>query len=366
VASDAEREAMCRAIAISRAALGTSNPNPCVGAVVLDANGANVGDGVTQPIGGDHAEVVALQAAGDAARGSTLVVTLEPCCHTGRTQRCTDVIQAAGVARVVYALTDPHEIAAGGGAQLRAAGVDVEAGLLAAEAATVVGRWRQAMAEHRPHVTWKYAATLDGRSAAADGTSQWITGEHARRDVHRERYEADAVIAGIGTILADDPQLTVRHWPASRQPIRVVVDSDARTPLTARVLDDTAPTIVVVAEDADSARCAALAAAGADVLSVSRRDGRVHLGEMLEALFQRNLAIAYLEGGSILAASLLRDGRVDRVVGYYAPKMVGAGVPVVGDFGVATLTGAAQFVLDDVAVLGADIRVDARRLQRSE
>jgi diaminohydroxyphosphoribosylaminopyrimidine deaminase/5-amino-6-(5-phosphoribosylamino)uracil reductase len=310
--------------------------------------------------------MVALRAAADAARGSTLVVTLEPCCHTGRTQPCTDVIQAAGVARVVYALTDPHDIAAGGGTQLRAAGVDVEAGLLAAEAATVVGRWRQAMAEHRPHLTWKYAATLDGRTAAADGTSQWITGEDARRDVHRERYEADAVIAGIGTVLADDPHLTVRHWPASRQPIRVVVDSDARTPLTGRVMDDSAPTVVVVADDVDSERRDALAAAGADVLPVSRRDGHVDLGEMLNALFEHNVAIAFLEGGSTLAASLLRAGRVDRVVGYYAPTMVGAGVPIVGDFGVATLTEASQFVLDDVAVLGADIRVDARLVQRSE
>lgn len=365
MSSDAEREAMRRAIAISRDALGSTNPNPCVGAVVLDASGRTIGEGVTQPIGGDHAEVVALRSAGTSAHGSTVVVTLEPCCHTGRTQRCTDVIAAAGVERVVYALTDPHDVAAGGGAQLRAAGIDVDSGLLADEASRVVGRWRQAMIQHRPHVTWKYAATLDGRTTAADGSSRWITGGTARRDVHRERYEADAVIVGIGTVLADDPQLTVRDWPASRQPIRVVVDTDARTPVSARVLDQSAPTIVVVADDADNGRVAMLTNAGADVLAVPRLDTRVDLPAMLNELFERDIALVYVEGGATLAAALLRADRVDRVVGYYAPTMVGAGLPLVGEFGVSTLSDAARLVLDDVAVVGGDIRVDARLLQRS-
>lgn len=356
---------MRRAIALSRDALGTTNPNPCVGAVVLDADGNVCGEGVTQPIGGEHAEVAALKAAGDAARGATVVVTLEPCCHIGRTQRCTDVIQTTGVARVVYALADPHDVAAGGGAQLRAAGIVVESGLLADEASTVLGRWRQAMTEHRPHVTWKYAATFDGRTTAADGTSRWITGEGSRRDVHRERYEADAVIVGIGTVLADDPQLTVRRWTAARQPVRVVVDSDARTPPSARVLDHGAGTIVVVADDADPTRIATLAAADADVLLVERVEGHVDLGAMLDALFEREIAIAFVEGGATLAAALLRADRVDRVIGYYAPLFVGGGLPVVGDIGVGTLADALQFKLDDVAVVDGDIRVDARRRQRS-
>lgn len=365
MATDAEVAAMRRAVEISRAALGTTNPNPTVGAVVIDAAGAVLGEGTTQPVGGDHAEVVALRAAGSAARGAVLVATLEPCNHTGRTQACTGVIEAAGVARVVYSLADPHAVAAGGDARLRAAGVDVEAGLLADESATVLGRWVTAMREGRPHVTWKYAATLDGRTAATDGTSRWITGEAARRDVHRERYLADAVIAGIGTVIADDPQLTVRDVPAARQPMRVVVDSDARISSTARVLDGAARTVVVVAADAAADRRAALDATDAEVVAVPRVGGHVDLRAMLGALFDRDVAVGFVEGGATLATALVRAGLVDRCLGYYAPSLLGAGLPTIGDVGVTTVADAARFVLDDVSVVGTDVRVDARRMERS-
>jgi diaminohydroxyphosphoribosylaminopyrimidine deaminase / 5-amino-6-(5-phosphoribosylamino)uracil reductase len=365
MASEAERVAMRRAIAISTDALGTTNPNPCVGAVVLDAGGNVIGEGITQPVGGDHAEVVALNAAGDAAQGGTVVVTLEPCSHVGRTQPCTDRIRGCGVARVVYALADPHPAAAGGGAVLRAAGVDVEVGLLADEAEPVLGRWTTAVARGRPHVTWKYASTLDGRTAALDGTSQWITGGPARRDVHRERYLADAVIVGIGTVLADDPQLTVRDWPADRQPTRVVVDTAARTPLTAHVVDGTAPTVIVVASDAPQERVAALSGAGATVVAVSRSGAHVDLHAVVEHLAGRDVAIALLEGGATLATAFIRAGLVDRVVGYHAATLLGGGRPLLGDIGVSTLTAATRLTLDDVRPVGDDVRIEGRILAGS-
>jgi diaminohydroxyphosphoribosylaminopyrimidine deaminase/5-amino-6-(5-phosphoribosylamino)uracil reductase len=360
MASDIERAAMRRAIALSIDALGTTNPNPCVGAVVLDATGHTVGEGVTQPVGGDHAEVCAVREAGEAARGATIVVTLEPCRHPGRTQRCTEVIRGAGVSRVVYALADPHRIAAGGAAELRDIGIDVEADVLAGEAAAVLGRWTTAMARQRPHLTWKYAATLDGRTAAADGSSQWITGPVARRDVHRERYLADAVIVGVGTVLADDPQLTARDWPATRQPLRVIVDSDARTPTAARVLDSAAPTLLVVASDAPEDRVEALTVAGATVVRVPRADGHADPSAVIAALCGHHVAIALLEGGATVATAFLRAGLVDRVVGYHAPTLLGSGRPLVEDLGVSTLAAATKLVVDDVRPVGDDIRVEAR------
>src|SRR3954469_14638789 len=229
--------AMRRALALSTGVLGTTSPNPPVGAVVLDRDGEPVGEGAPSPPGGPHAEVVALLQAGTRATGGTLVCTLEPCNHVGRTGPCTAAIVAAGIARVVYACSDPTELAGGGGEVLRGASIEVDAGVLADEVADgpLVG-WLHAQRTGRPFVTWKLAATLDGRAAAADGTSRWITGPEARADVHRLRAESAAVVGGIGTVLADDPALTVRPDPG-HQPLRVVVDTAGRTPATARVLD---------------------------------------------------------------------------------------------------------------------------------
>jgi diaminohydroxyphosphoribosylaminopyrimidine deaminase/5-amino-6-(5-phosphoribosylamino)uracil reductase len=221
------------------------------------------------------------------------------------------------------------------------------------------------MGRQRPHVTWKYAATLDGRVAAPDGTSQWVTGAAARRDVHRERYLADAVIVGVGTVLADDPELTVRTWPATRQPLRVVVDSDARTPATARVLNDAAATLLVVADDADQARVDALAAAGPAVVRAARQDNHVDLRAVLSVLFDRSVAIALLEGGPTIATAFVRAGLVDRVVAYHAPLLLGAGAPLAGDLGVSTLSNAIQLTVDDVCPIGEDVRIDARITSRS-
>ena len=211
MASGTETSALRRAVALSARALGTTSPNPPVGAVVLDAAGELAGEGWTAPPGGPHAEVGALEQAGERARGGTVVVTLEPCAHTGRTGPCTTALLDAGVARVVVACTDPTALAGGGAEVLRAAGVDVETGVLADEVALgPLEAWLTSRRTGRPFVTWKYAATLDGRSAAADGTSRWVTSEGSRADVHRLRAEADAVVAGVGTVLADDPLLDAR------------------------------------------------------------------------------------------------------------------------------------------------------------
>jgi diaminohydroxyphosphoribosylaminopyrimidine deaminase/5-amino-6-(5-phosphoribosylamino)uracil reductase len=359
MASPAEQAAMERAVSLSLAALGSTNPNPCVGAVVLDPSGQIVGEAVTQPVGGDHAEVGALRAAGDGARGGTIVVTLEPCRHAGRTGRCTDAILAAGIARVVYAHDDPFDTASGGAKQLRDAGIDVESGVLLDAANQVLGRWLVAAGRRQPHVTWKYAATLDGRTAASDGTSRWITGDEARRDVHRERAGVDAVIVGIGTVLADDPSLTVRDWPTDRQPLRVVVDGDARTPTTAAVLDRAAPALIAVGDHADDQRVSALQGAGANVVRLPRRDDRIDLSALVSALFDRDVFIALVEGGATLAASFMQDRLVDRVVGYHAAALLGAGLPVIGDLGISTISGAQRFVLAEVSRLGNDVRVVA-------
>ena len=359
MASPAETAAMTRAIELAAAALGTTNPNPAVGAVLLSRDGQVVASGATRPAGDAHAEIVALTAAGEQAAGGTLVVTLEPCRHVGRTGPCTDAIVAAGVSRVVFAVSDPHSEAAGGAEALRAAGVDVEDGVLADEAASDLMPWLTAMRRRRPHVTWKYAATLDGRTAAADGTSRWITGEESRRDVHRLRAQSDAVVVGVGTVLADDTHLTVRDWPASRQPLRVVVDGKARTPASAHILAGDARTLLAVGDDADPERVKPLRDTGAEVIELPRRDGLVDLSALMAALFEREQLVVLLEGGATLAASFVRQRLVDRVIGYHAPALLGAGPPVLGDAGIPTISSAVRLTVTDVSALGADVRITA-------
>ncbi|TFV86188.1 bifunctional diaminohydroxyphosphoribosylaminopyrimidine deaminase/5-amino-6-(5-phosphoribosylamino)uracil reductase RibD [Blastococcus sp. CT_GayMR16] len=328
---------MARARELGESVLGTTSPNPAVGAVILAADGTPVGEGATAAPGGPHAEVAALAQAGDHARGGTAVVTLEPCAHTGRTGPCADVLLAAGIARVVVAVPEPTELAGGGAERLRAAGVDVVVGVeqAAAEAGALAG-WLTGVREQRPFVVWKVAATLDGRVAAADGTSRWITGEEARVAVHRLRATCDAVVVGSGTALADDPQLTVRDADgrnAGRQPLRVVVDRRDRLPSTARVLDGAAPTYV------------------------SRADSP---GELLTELFGRDVRRVLLEGGPTLAAAFLRAGLVDEAVVHLAPTLLGAGPSLVGDLGISTITGALSLSLVDVTPLGGDLQMRLR------
>ena len=357
MAGQAEIEAVRRAVALSVRALGTTSPNPPVGAVVLDVDGAVVGEGWTRPQGGPHAEVVALQQAGDRARGGTAVVTLEPCRHQGRTGPCTAALLDAGLARVVVACLDPTPDAGDGAAVLRAAGVDVETGVLADEVSRgPLEAWLTSRRSGRPFVTWKYAATLDGRSAAADGTSRWITGDDARADVHRLRAQADAVVAGVGTVLADDPLLDARPAGGSgRQPLRVVVDTRARTPLSARSLAGPDPALVVTGpllDDPGYPRRREVALGD---------DGHVDLRQLLAVLQDEHGVVdVLLEGGPALAGAFVREHLVDRVVAYVAPLLLGAGPAALADAGVGTISAAHRLQIDDVARTGDDVRLVLR------
>ncbi|MFC9838364.1 bifunctional diaminohydroxyphosphoribosylaminopyrimidine deaminase/5-amino-6-(5-phosphoribosylamino)uracil reductase RibD [Rhodococcus sp. NPDC127530] len=321
--------AMQIAIGAAESARGFTSPNPAVGAVVLDSAGRIAGVGMTQPPGGPHAEVVALREAGDAARGGTAVVTLEPCNHHGRTGPCSQALLDAGVVAVHYAVGDPNPEAAGGAETLVSAGVEVTSGLRAQDVERGPLRaWLHRQRTGRPHVTWKYAATLDGRSAAADGTSQWITGPEARERVHADRAKLDAIVVGTGTVLADDPRLTARMPDgslAAHQPVRVVVGL-GDIPADARVLDDSAPTLLLRTRDVD---------------------------EVLAALAEYTDVL--LEGGPRLAGAFLAAGRVDRIQAYLAPLVLGAGTSAVTEAGVHTIDGALRFRHESVETIGPDL-----------
>lgn len=357
-AEPAERAAMRRAVELAARGLGSTSPNPVVGCVVLSRDGRPVGEGWHQRAGGPHAEIHALAEAGDDARGGTAVVTLEPCDHTGRTGPCTTALIEAGIARVVYAVADP---AFGGGAEQRLAeaGVDVERGLMAGEAAAGNAAWLTAMRLHRPYVVWKYAASLDGRIAAADGSSRWITSEEARADVHRLRARTDAVIVGSGTARADDPHLAVRGVPGAEQPLRVVVDTEAAAVRPgARVLDDAAPTLVAVAEDAAAGELEG----AAELLRLPRAAGGragLDLASLLEALYAREIRSVLLEGGPTLAGAFVHEGTVDEVIGYVAPVLLGAGPTALGGAGIVTIAQALRLKVTETVHTGPDLRITA-------
>ncbi|MFI6762105.1 bifunctional diaminohydroxyphosphoribosylaminopyrimidine deaminase/5-amino-6-(5-phosphoribosylamino)uracil reductase RibD [Micromonospora sp. NPDC050417] len=338
--------AMRRAIELAARGLGSTSPNPVVGCVLLDVNGELVGEGFHAYAGGPHAEIVALAQAGERARGGTAVVTLEPCDHTGRTGPCTGALIQAGVARVVIGVPDPNLVASGGAATLRAAGVEVEIGVRAAEAEAGNIAWLTAVRRRRPYVIWKFASTIDGRSAAADGTSMWITSEAARMDVHALRGTVDAVLVGIGTVLADDPRLTARNLRdgslAIRQPLRVVVDSEGRTPADARVRDGAARTWVVTTAEVGATK-----------------EDRVDLDALMTGLYQRGVRAVLLEGGPTLAGAFLAAGLVDKVVGYVAPKLLGAGPAALADAGPRTISEVIDLEFVDITQVGPDLRITA-------
>jgi len=337
MASPAEVAAMHRALDLARTRGVPLGPNPRVGCVLLDALGGIVAEGYGRGAGGRHAEADALRAAGERATGTTAVVTLEPCNHTGRTAPCTEALITAGVARVVFGQPDTNPVARGGAETLRAAGIDVEGGVLADLTRAVNPTWTFAVEHCRPFVTWKFAATLDGRSAAADGSSRWITSAEARADVHRLRAECDAVLVGTGTVLADDPRLTVRggdDTPAPRtvQPLRAVMGLRP-IPAGAAVLDDAADTVHLATRDPEQA---------------------------LADLFVRDRQHVWLEGGPTLAGAFVRAGLVDRIVTYLAPALLGAGRAALADAGVTTVNDAVRLDIDDVTRVGPDLRITAR------
>ncbi|MER7760098.1 bifunctional diaminohydroxyphosphoribosylaminopyrimidine deaminase/5-amino-6-(5-phosphoribosylamino)uracil reductase RibD [Streptomyces sp. NPDC097619] len=349
-----DTDAMRRAIALASRGLGSTSPNPVVGCVLTDAAGHQVGEGWHQRAGGPHAEVHALRAAGDAARGGTAYVTLEPCNHTGRTGPCARALVEAGVARVVYAVSDPNPQAGGGADTLRAAGIATEGGFLEAEAAAGNTAWLTSIRRGRPHVRWKYAATLDGRIAAADSTSRWISSPESRADVHRLRAGSDAVVVGSGTLRADDPHLAVRGVEGAVQPLRVVLDTRATITPGARVLDAAAPTLVAVGEDADTDHLP-----GVDLVRLPRTGGGLSVDALLAELYARGVRSVLLEGGPTLAGAFVAAGAVDEVVGYLAPVLLGAGPAALGDAGIATLADALRLDLVETVRIGPDLRVTA-------
>jgi diaminohydroxyphosphoribosylaminopyrimidine deaminase/5-amino-6-(5-phosphoribosylamino)uracil reductase len=305
-----------------------------VGCVLVDDGGELVAQGWHGGAGTPHAEAAALAAAGERARGCTAYVSLEPCNHTGRTEPCAQALQRAGVRRVVYAQTDPNPAAAGGGQWLSEHDVAVEGGVLEAEAQTLNRTWSHLVSTGRPWVTWKLATTLDGRSAAADGTSRWITGEPARADVHAHRARCGAVLVGTGTALTDDPHLTARRPDGSlydRQPLRVVMGERELAP-TARVFDDAAPT-----------------------WHLRTRDPH----DVLRALAAAEIHHLWLEGGPTVAAAFMAAGLVDEVVAYVAPVLLGRGRPSVGDLGITTIGRALRLEPTDTTLIGRDVRITA-------
>ncbi|MBE9608666.1 bifunctional diaminohydroxyphosphoribosylaminopyrimidine deaminase/5-amino-6-(5-phosphoribosylamino)uracil reductase RibD [Chitinilyticum piscinae] len=312
---------MQRAIDIAALGLYTTTPNPRVGCVIV-RDGHVVGEGWHARAGEPHAEVHALRQAGELARGATAYVTLEPCSHHGRTPPCADALLAAGVARVIAAMRDPNPLVAGRGlARLAAAGVAVASGLLQAQALAQNAGFISRMVRQRPWLRLKTACSLDGRTALANGESKWITGAAARADVQRWRARSCAMLTGIGTVLADDPQLTVRDFPVERQPLRVVLDRELRTPPSAKLL--AMPGVLLFTAAQDATRQAALRERGAEIVMLPVAGNRLPLAMVLAALAQRGCNEVMLEAGATLAGSALRAGLVDELLLYQAPVLLG-------------------------------------------
>jgi diaminohydroxyphosphoribosylaminopyrimidine deaminase / 5-amino-6-(5-phosphoribosylamino)uracil reductase len=342
---------MRHALVLAARGLGRSWPNPSVGCVIVNA-GRIVGRGVTQSGGRPHAEVVALTQAGNAARGATAYVTLEPCAHHGQTSPCAEALIAAGVARVVTAITDPDPRVAGQGhAMLRAAGIAVTEGVLADGARDVTAGFLKRVMQGLPFVTLKLATTLDGRTATSAGESRWITGPQARRMVHAMRLSHDAVLIGAGTAVADDPDLTARDIGATHQPVRIVMDSSLRTPLTSRlaVTARDVPIWMIHSDQAAPSTIAAWERAGARLIAA--KDATAALQSLAAAGLTRILC----EGGATLAASLLRAGLVDELALFTAGTAIGAdGHPALGPLNLTALKDAPRMALRDLRRVGDD------------
>jgi diaminohydroxyphosphoribosylaminopyrimidine deaminase/5-amino-6-(5-phosphoribosylamino)uracil reductase len=350
---------MRSALALARRGLGTTWPNPSVGCVVVH-DGRVVGRAVTAPGGRPHAETEALRMAGAAARGATAYVTLEPCCHHGRTPPCTQALIEAGVARVVVAMRDPdHRVNGAGLAQLRDAGIEVTENVLAADAGEVIAGFVHRIRQHRPLVTLKLASTLDGRIATNAGESRWITSESARRAAHALRGRHDAVLVGVGTVLADDPDLTCRIPGFRTQPVvRIVVDTHLRTSLTTRLVATAAdsPTWMLIRHGTDAERRHAVADLGVRLFEVPAAPVGVDLAKGLAALAEAGLTRVLVEGGAKIAAALLREDLVDRIAWFHAPSVMGGdGWPAVQAFGIGRLAEMPRFVRHGMRPVGDDM-----------
>jgi len=357
--SAADHEHMGRALELAGRGLYTTTPNPRVGCVVV-AGGAVVGEGWHEKAGLPHAEVLALKAAADKARGATLYLNLEPCSHHGRTPPCVDAIIAAGVKRVVAAMQDPNPKVAGEGfAKLRAAGIAIEQGLKEDEAVELNIGFVARMTRSRPWVRMKIAASLDGRTALANGKSQWITGEAARADGHRFRARACAILTGYGTVRDDDPQLNVRGVDTPRQPLKIVVDSKFETSPTVRLLRE-GKTLVVGAVN-DRKKIEGLKAAGAETVLIPNDAGKVELRKLMDELARRELNEIHVEAGTKLNGSLLHAGVVDDLLVYLAPRLIGDSGRGMFNLPVLTeLSQCASLKIRKIDRIGEDFRVLAR------
>ncbi len=361
--SEFDKHAMQRALALAARGLDSTDPNPRVGCVI--ARGERiVGEGWHERAGEAHAEVAALRAAGSQAIGATVYVTLEPCNHQGRTAPCTLALTGARVARVVYAIADPNPRVSGQGAEaLRSAAIKVEAGLMEEEARELNAGFFKRMLTGLPFVRVKLAMSLDARTALADGTSQWITGEDARADVQAWRARSSVVLTGVGTVLADDPQLTVR-LPASggerRQPLRAVLDTQLRTPPAARLFAGGGEILILTAALHES-RAAALTARGARVETLPAAGGRLQLPAVLERLGELEANEVLVEAGATLSGELLRQGLADELLVYMAPRLLGPDARALLTLpALASLSAAPAFTFTETQLLGADLRLRLR------
>ena len=350
---------MTQALRLAERGLYTTSPNPRVGCVIVKG-GRVVGEGWHERAGQPHAEVHALRQAGEAARGATVYVTLEPCSHYGRTPPCANALVEAGVASVMVAMADPNPLVAGQGLHLlEERGIHTRSGLLEGEARELNKGFVSRMTRQRPWVTVKLAASLDGRTALANGASQWITGAAARSDVQRWRARSCAIMTGIGTVLADDPQMTVRELDIGRQPLRVVVDSHLRITLDRKILQGGNTLLACLPGQPD--KVDALRETGVTVLELAEENGQVSLPGLLQALAQRDINEVLVEAGSVLNGALLQQGLVDELLLYYAPTLLGADAR--GMFGLEPLTAMTQRIDLELLALdrvGQDIRVRAR------
>lgn len=346
------------ALNLAQSADGQTTPNPLVGAVVVKDNQI-LGMGAHLKAGEPHAEIHALTMAGEKAKGATIYVTLEPCSHHGRTPPCADLIIKKELKRVVIATTDPNPKVAGRGiAKLRNAGIDVEVGLLKAEADQINQIFYHYIKTKKPFVTLKSATSLDGKIATVTGESQWITGEEARRDVHQYRHQHDAILVGVGTVLADNPTLTTRLQLGGKNPTRIILDHKLRTPLDANVVrDGKAETWIITSSSASPEKIANLREAGVKVLQVSNE--RIQIGEMLTLLGEHGISSLFVEGGAEVNGSFLLEGAVNQVVTYIAPKLIGGkfAPTAFGGTGIEKIDDVLSLEIKHIEKIGEDIKV---------
>ncbi len=358
-----DRDYMELALELAASAKGNTNPNPCVGAVLVK-DGVIVGTGLHRKAGEPHAEVHAFNMAGEHARGATLYVTLEPCSHYGKTPPCANLVKESGVSRVVVATTDPNPSVAGRGINLlREAGIEVEVGLLEQEALKLNERFIHNMLTNKPFVISKFAMTLDGKIATHNGHSKWITSEEARLQVHKLRHEVDGILVGVGTVLADNPSLTTRlPHREGKNPIRIILDSELKTPLNANVLNTTeAQTIIVSAKEVDAQKVKQLTEKGVKILAVARNEQGLDLNEMLDELYKMGITDLLVEGGAEINASFLRAGLLNKVLVYLAPKLLGghrSKTPFAG-VDIDSIDEALQLEFDSIEQIGSDICITA-------